>query len=64
MAWNYGKFTAFALDADTQALLRKGAMEALGGQLGFPQACVIVTQASGDNFPASEQKMALYPVCG
>ena len=35
VAESKGKFTAFALDADISALLRKGAAEALGGQLDF-----------------------------
>ena len=35
VAGHRGMFTAFALEADIPALLRKGAMEALGGQWGF-----------------------------
>ena len=35
VAGNRGMFAAFALEADTPALLRKTAMEALGGQLDF-----------------------------
>ena len=35
IAGNDGGFTAFALDADIPALLREGAREELGGQLGF-----------------------------
>ena len=34
-AGNKGKCTAFVLEADMPALLRKGAVEALGGQLDF-----------------------------
>ena len=33
VAGNTGKFTAFVLDAGIPALLRRGAMEALGGRL-------------------------------
>ena len=35
IAGNKGKFAAFVLDADIPALLRKGAMEAMSGQLDF-----------------------------
>ena len=35
IAGNGDKFTAFELDADIPAFLRKGAMGALGGQLDF-----------------------------
>ena len=35
VAGHRGMFTAFALEADIPALLRKGAMEAIGGQLDF-----------------------------
>ena len=35
IAGSKGTFTAFVLDADIPALLRKGALEALAGQLDF-----------------------------
>ena len=37
IAGNKGKFTAFLLEADIPASLRKGAAGALGGQLDFPR---------------------------
>ena len=43
-AGNRGKCTAFALDADSPALLRKGAVEARGGQLDFLRGPLILRQ--------------------
>ena len=42
IAGNTGMFTAFALDADTPALLRKRAVEALGRQLDYSRDSLVL----------------------
>ena len=55
-----GDFTAFVLDADIPALLRRGASEALGGQLEFPGDTLPLGFARGGNSPGSEWYGTLY----
>ena len=47
IAGNKGKCAAFALDADIPALLRKGAMEALGGQLDCSRGSWVLRRHGG-----------------
>ena len=54
VAGNTRMFTAFALEADIPALLRKGAAEALGGQLDFFARFVEFTPTGGAETPEVE----------
>ena len=51
-----GTFGAFLLEADNPALLRKGALEALGGQLDFARD-VSAVRNHGVNFPLKVNEM-------
>ena len=59
IARHTGKFPAFALDADFPALLRKGAMVALGGQLDFPRD-VLILRGHGNAIPLRVNRMGHY----
>ena len=54
-----GTFTAFVLDADIPGLLRKGTLEALGGQLDFVRD-VLSIQTHGVNVPLNVHVMGRY----
>ena len=51
-----GAFTAFVLDADIPALLRKGVLEALGGQLDFDRGIMAIRKRGVDD-PLSVNEM-------
>ena len=60
---NEGKITAFALDADIPTLLRKGAGETLGGQLGFSRDALELGKQGAAIPPPREQDWPLFPWC-
>ena len=55
-AGKQGKFAASALDAETPALLREGAMEALGGQLDTSRG-VLALRRQGATIPLPVNRM-------
>ena len=59
IAGNKGKFAAFALNADIPALLRKGAMEALGGQLDFLRGSLVLRR-QGVEIPLAVNRAGHY----
>ena len=56
IAVSQGSFTAFVLDADTPALLRGGALEALSGQLDSPRD-VLTLRSQGAGTPLLVDRM-------
>ena len=61
---NKGTFAASVLDADSPALLRDAAADALGGQLNFPREFFGFKFPAGFNSPSCGQVGAPYPECG
>ena len=58
-----GEFTPSVLDADIPALLRKGAMEASGGQLEPPRDIWALQKRGGGYTPTREPDRAVNPEC-
>ena len=59
-----GKFTAFVLGADIPALLREGALEAMGGQLDFPRDLLTLRKRGVGTPHENEPDAILYAVRG
>ena len=59
IAWGEGAFAGFVLDADIPALLRKGVLGSLGGQLDFERD-ILSIRTHGVNVPLNVNEMGRY----
>ena len=62
IAWRKIAFATFVLDADIPALMRKGALEALGGRLSFERG-ILSIRTHGLNVPPGANAMGHYVQC-